>query len=131
HVYGALGSGPCTADCGEQGTDVNNVMFYVDLDCSKPSACVVSQTAKISSPEANPIFGTLGVDKDGNVGIAALSSTASTDLSVLLWTRRASDPPNAFTGPTTVIAGTQPYTCQNPNNMALIANAVGILTLRD
>jgi len=42
HLLGALGSGPCTGDCGVQGVDANNVMFWVDLDCSKPAACVVS-----------------------------------------------------------------------------------------
>lgn len=76
HLYGALGSGPCISDCGDQGTDTNNVMFYVDLDCSNPAACVVYQTAKIGGADVNPVFGTVGVDRDGNVGIAALSSTA-------------------------------------------------------
>jgi hypothetical protein len=135
HLYGALGSGPCTHDCGAQGTDTNNVMFYVDLDCSTPTACVVAQTAKISSADANPSFGTIGVDKDGNIGIAAISSTAATHMSVMLWSRKKSDPPNTFQGPVTIVAGTQPYTCPgtNPNatSITLIANAVGVLTLRD
>ncbi len=135
HVYGALGTGPCTENCGAQGIDTNNFMIYLDLDCSNPAACVVSQTGKIGSPDSNPIFGTLGVDNNGNVGVAAISSTADTYASVLLWTRRATDPPNTFSGPTTVVAGTQPYTCVAPNNvankLALMANAVGISTLRD
>lgn len=130
HLYGALGSGPCTKDCGAQGVDTNNVMFFVDLDCSNSAACLVSQTKKISG-DFNPEFASVGVDAQGNLGIAAESSTASTDLSVLLWARKKTDPPNAFAGPMTVAAGTQPYTCLNNRNLALIGNAVGVLTLLD
>jgi len=131
HLQGVLGSGPCTSGCGSQGADTNNVMIWVDLDCSKPTACVVSQTAKISSASLNPVFGTVGVDAAGNVGIVAASSTTSTYLSLLLWTRRKSDPPNTFSGPTTIIVGTQPYTCENTKNIAQLASSVGIFTTRD
>ena len=131
HIYGVLGTGPCTHDCGDQGADTNNVMIWVDLDCSKTGACVVTQTGKIAGEDVNPVFGTIGIDARGNLGIVAMSSTASTDLSVLLWTRRASDAPGTFQGPTTVVSGTQPYTCLNNNNLALIGNAAGILTLLD
>ena len=131
HIEGVLGSGPCTSNCGSQGTDTTNVLFWVDLDCSKPAACVVSHTAKIAGPNFNPEFATLGVDAKGNVGIVAASSTASTDLSVLLWTHRKEDPDDKFTGPTTVAAGTQPYTCLNARNLVPLANAVGIFTALD
>jgi hypothetical protein len=132
HLHAVLGSGPCAGpSCGPQGTDTNNLMFYVDLDCSKPTACVVSQTAKNSGAGFNPEFGTVGVDAEGNVGIVAASSTSSTDLGLLLWTRRKTDAPNAFSGPTTIIAGTQPHTCLNTNNIVPIGSAVGILTTRD
>ena len=131
HLHGVVGSGPCTSSCGTQGPDANNLMFWVDLDCSNATACVVSQTAKISGGNFNPEFGTVGVDAAGNVGIVAASSTTSTDLSLLLWTHRTSDRANAFSGPTTIIAGTQPYTCLNTRNMASIGNAVGILTALD
>jgi outer membrane protein assembly factor BamB len=90
---------------------------------------VVSQTAKISGAGFNPSFATVGVDAAGNVGIVAVSSTASTNLSLLLW--RKSDPPNTFNGPITIVAGTQPYTCLNTNNMATIGNAAGVLTALD
>jgi hypothetical protein len=107
HLHGVLGSGPCTgSSCRAQGTDTNNVMFYVDLDCSKSAACVVSQTAKISGAGFNPEFGTVGVDVKGNVGIVAVSST-------------------------TIIAGTQPHTCMANQNMMHIGSTVGILTARD
>jgi hypothetical protein len=131
HLYGALGSGPCTADCGSQGTDTNNVAFWVDLDCSKTTACVVSQTAKISGPDFNPEFPSVGVDAAGNVGIVAISSTTGTDLSILLWTHRVSDPPNTLNGPATIIAGTKPYTCEPDRSFASISNPSGVDTMLD
>jgi hypothetical protein len=131
HLHGVLGSGPCTTDCGAQGTDTNNLMFYVDLDCSKPTACVVAQTAKISGSGFNPEFGTVGVDAGGNVGIVAESSTATTNLGVLLWTRRKADAPGTFTGPTTIVAGTQPFSCLTTQTFVNLASTVGILTTRD
>jgi hypothetical protein len=132
HLHGVLGSGPCTgAACGSQGTDTNNLMFYVDLDCSKPTACVVAQTTKISGTTFNPEFGTLGVDAQGNIGIVAQSSTATTNLGVLLWSRKKTDPPNTFSGPVTVVAGTQPHTCMPDEKMMQLGNTVGILTTRD
>jgi hypothetical protein len=106
-------------------------MFWVDLDCSKPAACVVSQTAKISGASFNPEFATVGVDAMGNVGIVAESSTASTDLSLLLWTHQKSDLPNTFKGPITIVSGTQPFTCLNTKNMATVGNAVGVMTALD
>ena len=71
------------------------------------------------------------MDAQGNVGIVTESSTASTDLSVLLWTHRTTDPPSTFSGPTTVVAGTKPFTCLNTRDMATIGNAVGVLTALD
>ncbi len=131
HIYGVETSGPCTSDCGKQGADTTNVMFWVDLDCAKPGACVVSQTGKIAGPDFNPEFATIGVDAAGNAGIVAVSSSATTDLSILLWTRKASDPPNTFAGPATVVAGTQPFTCLNTLDMATVGNAVGVQTALD
>jgi hypothetical protein len=131
HLYGVLGSGPCTHDCGAQGADTSNLMFYVDLDCSKPDACVVAETTKIGGAGVHAEFGTLGVDAHGNVGIVATSSTADTNLSLLLWGRRKDDPPGAFSGPTTIVAGTQPYTCLNNRNIVPLANAAGVLTALD
>ena len=130
HLHAVLSSGPCKSDCGSQGADANNIAFWADLDCSNPSACVVSQTAKIAG-DFNPEFPSVGVDAAGNVGIVAISSTARTDLSILLWTHRASDPPNTINGPTTVIAGTQPYTCDKDKNFASIANPAGVMTALD
>ncbi|HKU13291.1 MAG TPA: hypothetical protein VJQ52_02795 [Steroidobacteraceae bacterium] len=132
HLHGVLGSGPCTGSaCGAQGTDTNNVMFYVDLDCSKQDACVVAQTAKISGADFNPLFGTVGADEKGNVGIVASSVTATTNLSVLFWSRRKSDPPNTFSGPVMVAKGTQPHTCRPDQSLVPLGNTVGILTTRD
>ncbi len=131
HLHGASGSGACTHDCGEQGADKHNLMFYVDLDCTRPQACVVAQTAKIASPDEAYLFATVGVDAKGNVGIVASSVGPATHLSVKLWTRRKNDPPNTFSGPKTVVSGTQPYTCPPPDNVTLLGSAVGVLTALD
>lgn len=124
-------SGPCTQDCGAQGEDKNNVMFWADLDCTDVAACKVAQTAKIAGDDVNPLFPIIGVDNKGNVGIVAASSSEKDYLSILLWTHSATDPPNIFSPPVTVVAGTQPYTCPNNMNLSLIASAVGMLTTRD
>jgi hypothetical protein len=129
HLYGVLGSGPCAQSCGSQGSDANNVLIWVELDCSQPAACVVSQTGKISSPDYHVEFGTIGVDDAGNLGIIGTSSSRQQNLSVLLWTRGQQD--NAFSGPTTIVAGAHPYTCLNHKNMVPMANSVGILTALD
>ena len=50
---------------------------------------------------------------------------------MLLWTRRRTDPPNTFTGPTTIVAGMQPYTCLKTKSMETIGNAAGVLTALD
>jgi hypothetical protein len=131
HLHGVLGSGPCTTDCGPQGTDMNNVMFYVDLDCSDAEACVVDDTAKISGRDVHPIFGTVGVDTQGNVGILAMSSTARTDLSILGWSRKAGERGRPFRGPTVVVKGTQPHTCMPDQKMIHLGSTVGIPTVRD
>jgi hypothetical protein len=55
HLYAAFPSGPGSQDCGSQGSDTNNVLFWVDLDCTKTAACVVSQTGKIAG-DFNPAF---------------------------------------------------------------------------
>ena len=130
HLYAALPSGPCSKDCGSQGTDTNNVLFWCDVDCTKTAACVVRQTGKIAG-DFNPAFATVGADAAGNLGIVAMSSTVKTDLSILLWTRRKSDPPNSISGPVTVVAGTQPYTCETNTGFASVGNPAGILTSLD
>ena len=131
HLLGVMSSGPCTSDCGEQGTDSGNIAFWVDMDCSRSDTCVVSQTAKISGPDVNPEFSTTGVDASGNVGITAVSWTPTTNLSILLWTHRASDSPNTIHGPMTVIAGTQPYTCELGRTYANVENPAGVITALD
>jgi hypothetical protein len=138
HLYAAEGSGPCTKECGTQGADTNNILFYVDLDCSKPSACVVSQTAKLAGADVAPEYGTVGVDPQGNVGVVASSSTVATHLGVILWARKQTDPLNIFSGPITIAVGTQPYTCMKDHTMdggrtyyVMMGSSVGILTVRD
>lgn len=131
HLELVFSSGPCTHDCGAQGEDKNNVMFWADLDCTDVAACKVAQTAKIAGDDVSPLFPSVGVDNKGNVGIVAASSSERNYLSILLWAHRTTDPTNSFRAPITVVAGTQPYTCPNRMNLALIASAVGMLTVRD
>jgi len=129
HLHGVLGTGPCTESCGSQGADANNILIWVDLDCSKETACVVSQTEKLSSPDHHYEFGTIGVDDAGNLGIVGTSSSANTYLSVLLWTRGLND--KTFKAPVRVAAGTQAYDCSNEKKMSPMGNSVGILTSLD
>jgi hypothetical protein len=124
HLHVVLNSGP-------QAPETNNVMFWADLDCTRPAACVVAQTAKISGAGFIPAFPTVGVDARGNVGIVAVSSNATTNLSLLQWTHKTTDRPEVFNGPVTVVSGTQPFTCLNDKNFATIGNAVGVLTALD
>jgi hypothetical protein len=131
HLEIVFASGPCTDDCGAQGADPNNVMFWGDVDCSDSAACTVAQTAKIARGEVNPLFPTIGVDNQGNVGIVAASASSAAYLSILLWTHRAADPGGVITGPMTVVSGTKPYTCPNNLNLAMIASAVGMMTVQD
>jgi hypothetical protein len=131
HLYGVAASGPCTHDCGAQGVDSNNLAFWVELDCSNPKACFVSQTGKIAGSDFLTMAPTIGVDKDGNVGIVTASVTAKTHLSVLLWTRRKTDPRNMLQGPMTVVAGTQPYICPPKDGTTLTGNAAGLFTALD
>ncbi len=129
HLYGALGSGPCTGSCGAQGVDATNLFFWFDLDCTNASACVVSQTGKVSDPTRDLAFPTIGVGSNGNVAIVAAAIGPSTYPSIEVWTHKTTDPPGAATGPTTVIAGTAPDSCVA--NPLIFANAVGVSTVRD
>jgi hypothetical protein len=131
HLHGVLGTGPCTgASCGEQGADAHNIMIWAELDCSHPK-CVVSQTAKIADPDRHLLFGTVGVDRAGNVGIVASTAAANENLGVALWTRRRDDPPNTFGAAQRITPGTKPYTCLNARNMVSLSNSVGLLTALD
>src|SRR5262249_22289869 len=66
-----------------------------------------------------------------NVGITAVSWSPTTNLSILLWTHRLADPPNVINGPTTIIAGTQPYTCEPDRSYANVENPAGVVTALD
>ena len=130
HIHGVLPSGPCTAGCGAaQGIDTQDLLFWVDLDCTTPSACHVSQTAKISSATEHYVFPSVGVDVNGNVGITTAALSPSIYPSIRAFWHLATGPANAISGPTTVINGTKPYTCINdPINFD---TAVGLTTVRD
>ncbi len=68
---------------------------------------------------------------NGNVGIVAATANENASLSLLLWTRRNSDPPNTFGAPQTIFPGTQPYTCLNERGLAFIGNSAGVQTALD
>ena len=131
HLVTALGSGPCTSagPCATQGLDANNLFFWVDLDCTNASSCVVSQTGKVSDPTNHLAFPTVGVASNGNIGIVAGSLGAGIYPSILAWGRSAGDPANTLTGPITVMTGTQPDTCVT--SPVSYANAAGLTTVRD
>lgn len=129
HLYTIMSSGPCTSSCGSQGSDANNLFFWVDLDCTNSAACVVNQTGKVSDPNNSFGWPTIGATSGNDLSIVALGSGSGINLSIFAWTRKATDPPNTLTGPITIVSGTQPYTCSaNPLNMS---NSVGINTSRD
>ncbi|WP_341704918.1 hypothetical protein [Ferrovibrio sp.] len=130
-LYGVLGTGPCIESCGAQGADANNILIWVELDCTNPDACLVSQTGKIAGADRHYEFGTIGVDDVGNLGIVGTASSAQENLSVVLWTRKVDDPANTVNGPQIVVAGTRPYTCLNHRGMVPMGNSVGILTALD
>ena len=73
HVAAALGSGPCTTGCGVQGADANNLSFWVDLDCSTPSACVVTQTGKLADANNHIVYPSIGFASNGDIAISAAS----------------------------------------------------------
>lgn len=129
HINVVLPTGPCTTGCNSQGSDTRNILLWADIDCSTPTACVVSQTAKIASATDDYAFASLGVDLHGNVGIAAAAMSDTLAPSIVAWGRRAGDAPSTLFGPTTVTAGTQPITCIN--DPVAFGNAVGISTVRD
>jgi hypothetical protein len=68
------------------------------------------------------------VDQAGNVGIVAASWSRTTNLSLLLWTHRKSDPTNTLNGPTVIVKGTQPYTCVSTRGLESVGNPAGVLT---
>jgi hypothetical protein len=130
HVYGVLGSGPCTSNCGAQGADANDMFFWVDLDCTTPAACTVAVTGKASDPSLHLFYPSIGVDSAGNAGVVAAASSASTNISLYAYRHLATDATGALSAPLAVTTGTQPYTCINATQVSF-ANALGIGTVRD
>jgi hypothetical protein len=130
HIYTVLNSGPCTgSSCGAQGADSRNLFFWVDLDCTNPTACTVAQTGKVSDPNNDLVFGTIGAASSGNLAIVAATSGPGIEPSILAWTHKATDAASALNGPVTVMSGTQPDTCIN--DPVSFANAVAVTVLRD
>jgi hypothetical protein len=129
HLYSALGSGPCTSGCGTQGTDANNLFFWVDLDCTNPTTCTVTQTGKVSDPAKHYAFATTGVASNGNVGIVAAAIGPNIFPSIAAWSHPSGSPLGTLSGPVSVVDGTAPDACTA--SPLIFANAVGIHTVRD
>jgi hypothetical protein len=125
HVYGVLGSGP------QAGVDTNDLLFWVDLDCTTPSACTVASTGKVADAALHLFYPTIGVDAAGNVGVVAAASSATTDVSLYAYRHLATDPTGAMSAPLPIVAGSQPYTCTGGATQVSFANATGIATALD
>lgn len=108
HLYLVAASGPCTSNCGIQGTDSHDLFFL--LDVSIPNL-TLNQGIKVSSPREDLIFPSLAVDSQGNVAVAATGASISQPASIYEWHRLANDPGGTIHGPNTLASGTGSYSC--------------------
>jgi hypothetical protein len=131
HLHLALGSGPCTANCGAHGADTNDIFIWADIDCSTVGSCHVAQTQKVSTGN-HLLWPTVGADVSGNVGIFANAVNATTTyLGIQMWSHHTTDAPGALSGPSTLIPGTLPYLCSLTPTVSQTGNPVGVSTVRD
>ena len=109
HLYVVEASGPCTADCGAQGIDSNDLFYWFDI---APETMALRQKAKVSHPSLSLLFPTLAVDGRGNSGIGLTGSSSSQYPSVYLFTHLAGDPAGArINGPFLAYRGSESYSC--------------------
>lgn len=101
-------SGPCTTDCGSQGTDTNDLFYWFEVD---PANNTLTRKVKISDPKLPLIFPSLAVDGDGDFGIGMTGSSSSQPPSIYLYAHRSSDAPEKLIGPILAHAGTGSYSC--------------------
>lgn len=107
-LHVVLGSGPCTATCGTQGTDTGNLIFWFII-----TPTTLSQSAKISNASLGYIFPTSAIDGLGNDYICATSSGSAQNASIDCWTHKTTDSAGVINGPTRIITGTQVYAVCN------------------
>lgn len=108
HLYLVLGSGPCSSNCGSQGTDSHDISFLFDLNI--PSL-TVNQGIKISSALDDILFPALAVDSQGNVAVAATTASSSHAASVTEWHHLTTDAAAMMHGPNLLVSGSSTYNC--------------------
>jgi hypothetical protein len=108
HLYLVVASGPCTSNCGSQGTDSHDLLFLIDV--SIPTL-TLSQGMKIASAQDDLIFPSLAVDSQGNIGVVATGASSSKAASVYEWHRLTTDPANMVHGPNVLTSGSTSYSC--------------------
>ena len=112
HLHGVVGSGPCASSCGAQGVDAHQLFYWFDVDTT---TMTIADSAKVSSPTLDYLFPSLAVDVNGNVGMVATATSASTDPEIVLFSHRTSDAKSAVTGPLVATPGTNVYACGGAN----------------
>jgi len=108
HLYLVAASGPCTSNCGTQGTDSHDLFFLLDVNI--PSLRL-NQGIKIASAQEDLVFPSLAVDSQGNVAVAATGASISHPASIYEWHHLANDPGGTIHGPNTLASGAATYAC--------------------
>jgi hypothetical protein len=110
-IHGAMGTGPCTSNCGSQGADTNNLLLYVAVDVSAYPTLSVAAQAKLSSSTLAYAYPGIATDNGGNIALTAMCSGSAQDMSLCAWGHGASDPAGSLHGPVVLFKGTQTYNC--------------------
>lgn len=108
HLYFVQSSGPCAADCGEQGTDPNDLFYFFDLNTK---TMALDQKTKVADSTLSFLFPSIAVDAEGNVGIGVMGTAKTQHPSVYVYTHLASDVAGAMHGPFLAKAGTADFKC--------------------
>jgi hypothetical protein len=108
HLYLVSASGPCTSNCGSQGTNPHDLFFLLDVNI--PSL-TLNQGVKIAGAQDDYIFPSLAVDSLGNVALVATGASIGHPASVYEWHQLATDTPGTVHGPNLFTSGTSSYSC--------------------
>jgi hypothetical protein len=127
-LYVVVASGPCEADCGVQGLDVNDLFYWFVVD---PKTMTLSQRAKVSDPTLSLLFPTMAMDGHGNAGIGVTGGSSSQHPSIYLLTHLAGDSVGKINGPFLALQGTEAYTCDKGPNPATVGWGTYSATVQD